>query len=262
METAITVRLKDLAYYHDLLAVLTRKELILRYRGTILGALWSLANPIAFALVLHFAIKRVLRIDIDNYALFILAALFCWQSVSNSLSASASAFTANSRLIRKFYFPRYMLCVAIVSVDLIHFSITIPVYSAFRVLYGLAPVSATWIVGIPTLLVIQSLLVLSAVLVISTMNAILRDIGQLVQVGLLLLFYTTPILYPLSMVPERMHWVVMANPLAPLMVSWRALLLDGVLSPYCALAGAYAVISLLLSVALYRRFSWRLPELV
>ena len=256
------MRKTDLGYYHDLLTVLTHKELKLRYRGTLLGALWSLANPIAFALVLHFAMKRILQIDIDNYALFLLAALFCWQWISNSLNASASAFITNASLIRKLYFPRYMLCVAIVVVDMIHFSITLPVYSALRAASGLPPMSSARIVGIPALLVIQSLLILGGVMIIATLNAILRDIQQLVTVGLLMLFYATPILYPLSMVPEDLHWLVLANPLAPLVVCWRALLLDGVLSPYCLLAAGYAAVSLTLGLAAYRRFSWRLPELV
>ena len=126
VETAIkSMGRMDLPYYRDLLGVLTSKELKLRYRGTKLGILWSLANPIALALVLHFAVKLVLRIDIDSYALFILSGLFCWQWISNSLTASAVSFTGNTRLIRKLSFPRYMLCVAVVFGDMIHFAITI-----------------------------------------------------------------------------------------------------------------------------------------
>ncbi len=263
METAIELmRWQDLAYYYDLLSVLTSKELKLRYRGTKLGVLWSLANPIAFALVLHFAVKRVLRIDIDSYALFILAALFSWQWISTSLSASASVFTGNASLIRKLYFPRYMLCVAIVFGNMIHFAVAIPVYAALRVASGLPPMSSTWIAGIPLLLVLQSLLLLGGVMIISTINAILRDMRHLVEVGLVLLFYLTPIIYPLSMVPRGGQWLVLVNPLAPIVLSWRDLLLDGVLSPYCVLAAGYAVLSLGLGFAVYRRFSWRLPELV
>ncbi len=263
METAIELmRWQDLAYYYDLLSVLTSKELKLRYRGTKLGVLWSLANPIAFALVLHFAVKRVLRIDIDSYALFILAALFSWQWISTSLSASASVFTGNASLIRKLYFPRYMLCVAIVFGNMIHFAVAIPVYAALRVASGLPPMSSTWIAGIPLLLVLQSLLILGGVMIISTINAILRDMRHLVEVGLVLLFYLTPIIYPLSMVPRGGQWVVLVNPLAPIVISWRDLLLDGVLSPYCVLAAGYAVLSLALGFFVYRRFSWRLPELV
>jgi lipopolysaccharide transport system permease protein len=256
------MRWADLPYYRDLLAVLTSKELKLRYRGTTLGVLWSLANPIALAVVLHFAFKLVMRLAIENYALFILSALFAWQWISNSLSSSAFTFTNNTSLIRKLPFPRYMLCVAVVVGDMIHFAITIPVYALFRTASGLPPMSAEWIVGVPLLLTIQSLLILGGVMIVATMNAILRDIEQLVRVGLLLLFYLTPILYPMSMIPERLQWVVLANPLAPLILSWRALLLDGVLSPYCLLAAGYAGLSLTLGFAVYRRVSWRLAEIV
>jgi lipopolysaccharide transport system permease protein len=83
---------RDVWQTWDIISVLLSKEVKLRYRGTILGIVWSLANPIAFTAVLYIAFKRVLQVDIQNYPLFILSALFPWQALANSIGAAASHF--------------------------------------------------------------------------------------------------------------------------------------------------------------------------
>jgi lipopolysaccharide transport system permease protein len=247
----------------DLLRVLTAKELKLRYRGTLLGVLWSLAHPLALALVLHFAMKIVVRLDIENYALFLLSALFPWQWLANSLGAATITFTYNGGLIRKLAFARHMLCSAVVLGDLAHFAVTIPLFVAFRMVAGLPPMYGDWLLGLPTLLLIQAATVLGCVMVIATTNAFLRDIEQLVRLALLLLFYATPIFYPLSMVPESLTWVILSNPFAPMIICWRSLLLEGSLEPlYLGMALGYAIVLLAVGTAVYSRVSWRLAEVV
>src|ERR1043166_5473591 len=119
------MRIQKLAYLGDVISVLLTKEIKLRYRGTIFGILWSLANPLALTLVFYVAFRRVLRIDIENYPLFILAALFPWQWLSNSVTAATVLFSWNAPLIKKLPFPKVALCVSTVLIDMIHFSITI-----------------------------------------------------------------------------------------------------------------------------------------
>jgi FkbM family methyltransferase len=94
---------------------------------------------------------------------------------------------------------------------------------------------------------------LAIVVVIATLNAFLRDLDQLVRVFLLLLFYVTPVLYPVSMVPKNLEWLLLVNPFSPLIISWRALLVDNLLSPYIGVASAYAFLSLLIEFPIYRK---------
>lgn len=254
--------MNDLGYFRDLLTVLVSKELRLRYRGTTVGILWSLANPIVFAAVLYIAFRKVFQVDIAHYPLFILAALFPWQWLSNSLNSASLLFISNGALIKKLPFPVYALCTAVVITDMIHFLVTIPVIVVVRaVTIGSWPAPA-WIVGVPLLLGLQAATMLGAVMLIATWNAMLRDLEQLVRVLLLLLFYVTPILFPLSMVPDSLQWLLVVNPVAPLMIAWRALLVDGAFSPYLAVAAAYAVASMLIAVPVYRRMHWKLAEVI
>jgi lipopolysaccharide transport system permease protein len=249
-------------YHWDLLVVLVSKEMKLRYRGTALGVLWSLANPLALTLVLYIAFRRVLQVQIENYPLFVLPALFMWQWLSNSLNAAASLFTMNAQLIRKLPGPRIMLCVAVVTSDLIHFAVTIPVYLALALFVGSAALGWQLALGLLILLPLQTLFTLGGVIVIATLNAILRDIEQLVRVGLLLLFYVSPVLYPMSMIPERVHWAFLLNPLTPFVAAWRTLLMEGQLSPYVPLCLLYGAAAFALGMLVYRRTGWQLAEVV
>ncbi len=253
---------RNVAYFRDLISVLLAKEIKLRYRGTLLGVFWSLANPLAFALVLYIAFKQVLRIDIDNYPLFILSALFPWQWLANSIGAGPMLFISNASLIKRLPFPKVALAIAIVLNDMLHFALTIPLLVAFSwISAGRAP-AWNWLLGVPILLLLQASLLASVVVIVGVANAFFRDLDQLVRLFLLLLFYVTPVLYPASMVPPHLEWLMIVNPFAPLMISWRALLTDNSLSLYIVAGAVHAGLALGLALWTYRKAEWRLAEIV
>ncbi len=257
----MSATLEHFSYSLDLIKVLIAKELKVRYRGTVLGFLCSLANPLAFSLVLYVAFKQVFRIDIENYPLFILSALFPYQWFSNSTNAASTLFFVNAHLIKKLRFPRYALCVAVVSGDMLHFLVTIPILVSLAfILQGEIP-GFVQLIGIPILLVTQASLTLGVVIAIATLNAFFRDLEQFVRVLLLLLLYVTTILFPIDLVPENLTWMLIVNPLAPLFIAWRALFVENVLNPL-VLAVANAFLVLLIALPVYRKLGWRLPELV
>ncbi|MFQ5699086.1 MAG: ABC transporter permease [Myxococcota bacterium] len=251
-----------LAHAWDLIHLLVRKELKLRYRGTTLGLLWSLANPLAFAFVLQVAFKRVFRVDIENYAVFILSGLFPWQWFSNSMGAGSTVFIFNAALIKKLPFPRFSLCAATVLGDLTHFVVTLPLLGALILVTEGRLNGTVWAIGVPLLLLIQMVQTTALVTLVATVNAYLRDLEHLVQVLLLLLFYVSPILYPTSMVPPSLHWMLYLNPISPLMISWRSLIVDGQLSLYLPIAAAHALLAVVVALFFYRRLEGRLAEVV
>jgi len=248
----------------DLLRELTGKETQLRYRGTYLGVLWSLGNPVALAVVLHFALKRVLNIGGENFALFLLAALIPWQFIGSSLSRATHAFTGNAHLLQNLPMPRSVLCAAVVLSGLLHFRMAFAVIVVLRLIYGLAPAEWSWLAGLPLLILLQSLLLAGCTLIIATTNAYLRDLEHFVGVGLTLLFHLSPIIYPVALIPESLKWVVWVNPFAPLLICWRALLLDGAFPPglYLLLAAAHASLLFLAGVFIYRRNRGRLAAVL
>jgi lipopolysaccharide transport system permease protein len=246
----------------DLVRVLVSKELELRYRGTSLGVLWSLANPLAFAIVLHVAFREVYRVPIERYPVFILSALFPWQWLSTSVGAAPLVFFHNAPLLKKLRFSPSSLCAAVVAGDLVHFVATIPVLLLLVLVTGGQGLSKSWLGGVPLLIAIQAALTLGIVLLIASANVFFRDLDQLVRVGMSLLFYLTPVVYPESLMPGALRFTLYLNPFAPILVAWRTLVLEGTLSPWIGVAAVQATILLAAGVHVYRRRARLVPELV
>ena len=249
-------------YDLDLAWVLTQKELRARYKNSFLGDLWSVANPLAFAAVFTLAFRIILGVPVRNYPLFVISGLFAWQWFLNSLSACSVVFLRNASLMKRVPFPTHFLPLAVVIHDMLHFLMALPVIFAF-LLYYHRPLSPALLVGIPLLTALQAAVIYGLCLGISTVTLFLRDMERLVLIGLLLLFYLTPVIYSETMVPPRFVPMLFMNPAAPLVIAWRNLLLEGVLQPQMLAASTvHAVLFLAGGAALYRRISWKFAELV
>lgn len=247
-------------YYFDLLTVLIHKELKLKYKNTALGYLWSLVNPLAFAFVSYIAFKTIIKIQIENYLLFLLAALFPWYWFSNCLNGAPSIFLSNTSLIKKVNFPRALLLVSHVFLEMIHFVLSLPVIFLVVLIYGYSP-HLIWLVGVPLLLVIQFATLYGLTLVVSSLNLFFRDLEKIINVTVTLLFYFTPIIYAENMVPDDYKALVDYNPLAALMLSWRSLFLEGALhADKVGISAVFALGTCVLAFVTYRRLSWRFAE--
>jgi lipopolysaccharide transport system permease protein len=233
-----------------------------RYKSSFLGYLWSIGNPLAFALVYWIAFKVVMKIQMQNYSLFLIAGLFPWQWFSNSVNASTTVFIGNSSVIKKVNFPRNVIPLALVLQDMIHFLLSVPVIMLFLFVYHKSP-SASWIFGLPVLLAIQLFMTYGFALVMSSVNLFFRDMERLVSILLTFLFYFTPIFYPLEMVPEKYRYLIQFNPLAPLMLSWRDLFLDGRLDwRYIFLGFLYACTFYAAGYLVYKKLSSKFAEIL
>ena len=246
----------------DLIVVLTQKEMKVRYKSSFLGYLWSIAHPLAFALVFFIAFKIVMRIEMENYSLFLIAGLFPWQWFSNSVNVSPIVFLGNASIIKKVNFPRNIIPFAIVLQDMIHFILSIPVIVLFLFIYQKSP-SLSWFYGIPLLMVIQFLMTFGVSLIVSSVNLFFRDLERLTSIFVTLFFYFTPIIYPETMIPEAYKPLINFNPLAPLVISWRSLFLEGTLEPfYLFISFLYAILVFALGYQVYRKLSWRFAEIL
>jgi lipopolysaccharide transport system permease protein len=251
-----------LRYLFDLILVLTQKEMKVRYKSSFLGYIWSIAQPLAFAFVFFVAFKVVMRIQMENYTLFLIAGLFPWQWFANSVNAAPMVFLTNASIIKKVNFPRNVTLIAVVLQDMIHFALSIPVLVFFMLIYSELP-TLSWLYGIPVLLAMQFMMVYGLSLVISSINLFFRDLERLVIIFTTFIFYFTPIIYPASMIPDKYKPLMNFNPLAPLMTSWRNLFLNGVLDPTSlAISFAYSAIAFMAGYMVYKRFSWKFAEVL
>ncbi|MEM6458258.1 MAG: ABC transporter permease [Planctomycetota bacterium] len=228
-------------YAVDLLAVLVLKELRVRYKRTVLGYAWSLLQPLAFAVVFYVVFKYFFRFQAEvDYRLFLVCGLFAWQWYANAVTGATMALIGNGPLITKVNFPRVYAVLSGFMNDLVHYLLALPVVFGFMLAFGYGP-RVSWLWLLPMLLVVQSALVLGLALLLATLNLFLRDLERLVTIGVLMQFHLTPVVYPESYIPERFGWLMLANPMAGLVIGWRDALLFGTVDgPLLGAAAAWA----------------------
>ncbi len=264
--SAPTARVSEsrLIQLRDVLWVLVEKEIKVRYKNSWLGYLWSLANPLAFTVLYSLVFGIYLRTTVPGYpySLFLITGLFPWQWLGNGINAAPGVFLMNASLVKRLPFPRNLLVLSVVMNEGVHFVLSLPVIVAALLFHKLTP-SWTWLIGVPLLLIAQSLTVYGLAVMIASVNLFFRDLERLTSLLMTFLFFLTPVVYPLSMVPEQYRLLVYLNPVAPLIMSWQQLFLAGLLSGHLIAVGyGYAVTATILGSLVFRRLSWKFAEVV
>jgi ABC-type polysaccharide/polyol phosphate export permease len=185
-------------------------------------------KPLMLGAVLFVALKQFVRIDVEDYHLVLLTALFPWVWFQTSVLLATPSFASNGALLKKVPFPRVVLPFSTTLNSGIHFVLSIPVLIIMLAVSGEHP-NATWIIGVPLLAFVQLAMLLGIVMLLASVDVFFRDLEHLVEVFLQLLFYGTPILYPLDIVSGRWQVVLQINPLTSLIEAWRDLLMNNAL---------------------------------
>ena len=246
----------------DLLKLLVKKEITLRYRRTYLGFLWSLLNPLLTSLVLFIAFSVFMRFEMENFALFLMAALFPWTWFAASVTMSTNTLTGNVSLIKKVIFPKHFLLLSTIIAQLVNFIFSLPVLIVLVYYYGGAP-TINWLIGIPLLVMVQFAVIYGLALMISIANAFFRDLEYIVTVLIGLLFWMTPIVYPLHIVPEEAKVFLIMNPVTYLMQAWRDLFFYNMLNWHnIFISMITAAVVLLAGLLIFKKLERKLDEVL
>lgn len=215
-----------LKHFLELTLLIVRRELVIRYRGTVLGYLWSILNPLAFALVYFIAFRYILRIPVENYAIFVITGLFPWIWMSNSISSGTTAFGSFQGVVKNGYSRPIIIPFFIVFTEFVNFLFALPVIYLF---VAISPVQlpVTSLIYFPVLALLTGLFLLGAVSIVSCLCLILRDLGHFTQLAVQMLFFLSPIIYPSDMVPEKFLAIYTLNPFVNMIELWRQLLYSG-----------------------------------
>jgi lipopolysaccharide transport system permease protein len=252
----------SLSQYFDLILTLSHKEVKVRYKNNVLGYVWSLANPLASALVFYFALQIIFRTSVPDYPLFLIIGLFSWQWFSNYLIGACGIFLANGSLIKKSVFPRSVLPIALNLQDAFHFVMSIPVTVCFMLFYHI-PVGSMIVAGLLLLIPAQFLLLLGIGLAISSINLFFRDMERILAIALNMLMYLSPVLFPMERVPDPYQTWMRFNPMTPLIEAWRGIFLDNTVQwENVGLAYLYAAIALGIGIPVYRRLVHGFAEVI
>jgi lipopolysaccharide transport system permease protein len=251
-----------LKWYRDLLLVLLNKELTVRYKGSVLGFLWSILNPLANAFLFYLVFGVYMRFNIPHYLIALLTALFPWQWFANSVGEGPFCFLSNPTLVKKVAFPRYAIPLVMNLQNMIHFYLSLPVLILFMICDGLYP-SWIWFFGVPVLSIITLFTIYGISLTFGTINLFFKDVGNLVTIVIQAAFFATPIMYVLQMVPAQYHWCFRVNPVAPLFISWRTLLMENTIYwGWLGLSCIYASLFMVLGAYVYHKLHNRFAEVM
>ena len=220
------LHLSDLWRYRDLTMLFVWRDFVAQYKQTILGPLWHIIQPLFTTLLFTLIFGRVAKLPTDAVPpmLFYMAGITCWNYFAECLNRCSTTFILNASIFGKVYFPRLCVPVSVVISNIIKFGIQFALFLGFMGYFGAkgAPVHPNALVLLtPVLVLIMAALGLGVGIIISALTIRYRDLQVLITFGVQLAMYATPIIYPLSMVPAKYHWLVLANPMAALVETFR-----------------------------------------
>lgn len=218
---------KELWQARELGWALVNRDFRVRYQDTVLGAAWAILQPLANMLIFSFLLGRLGKLPSHGtpYPLFIYCALLPWFLFSNSVSNASQSFLAASNVIKKIYFPRIIIIISSVMVNLIDFIISCFLLVFIFLYYRFLPGSGVLVV--PLLILGVFLLALGTGTVLASLTVAYRDFRYVVPVLMQLWMFVTPVVYSTGLIPPKWHGLYYCNPMAGYVDGFRAALLGG-----------------------------------
>ncbi|MBR3044598.1 MAG: ABC transporter permease [Oscillospiraceae bacterium] len=256
-------KLRELYQYREMIVSLVRKDLKGRYKGSVLGFLWTFLNPLLQLLVYTMVFSVILKSGIPNYYLHLFVALVPWIFFASSLTTGAKLVLDQKNMIKKIYFPREVLPVAYTLSSfcnmLFSFIIIFLVIAVMRL--GISFAALPWLIPV---MAIQFVLVLGMNLITSAVTVYIRDLEHIMGVVSMAWMYLSPVVYGIDFVPENWHKWYLLNPMAPLVLSYRDILYYH-RAPHLmhlAIAAGISLLILLLGYLLFEKLQRRFAEVL
>jgi len=259
----MTAQITRLFRHRLLIQSLVSRELKARYRGSVLGFVWSFVNPLLMLLVYGIVFGYVFAgrrsPSVEPYFLFLFCGILPWTSFQGSIAESSGSLIAGGNLIKKVLFPAEILPVVTVFTNLVQFLLGLPILLLFLVYEGKLGVSALLM---PVPILVQLVFTLGLALLVSSLTVHFRDLQSILAHVLHLWFFATPVVYPYTEVSSTLHRVLRLNPLTHVIVSYQQMLFDDRFTDWRGLLGSAlsALLLFALGSALFDRLRDTLAE--
>lgn len=214
--------------FRELLGILTMRDVKVRYKQTLLGASWAVIQPFTMMVVMSIFFGRFAGLDAKTngtpYPIFLYAGMLPWIFFTSSVTNSTNSLVANANMLRKIYFPRLILPLASVGTPLVDYAV------AFGVLVGLMAWYNIWpgmgVLLLPVLIVMTIIAALGVGILLSAITVRFRDFRYVVPFMIQIWFFVTPVLYPVTIVPDKWQWLLSLNPMGGTITAFRACVLN------------------------------------
>lgn len=248
----------------DIILVLTEKELKAKYKRSFLGYIWSLINPLLMGLVIYVAFSEIMKFRIENYSFYLLTGLFVWQWIVVTVNNSLYSYLHNATIIKKTNFDRKLLNVAILNSESLHFLTSFPtLILIFFILHDINAISMHKFANIllfPFAFIITYIFLFGLSLIVSAINVIFRDVERITGIMLQILFYTSPIVYPKDLPPEKYRIILELNPITHIVGLWRALFIGNLNAKEVVIVLIIAIVTISFGLFVHEKLKYKVVE--
>jgi lipopolysaccharide transport system permease protein len=254
---------RELWAYRELLWVLAGRDVRVRYKQTVLGVGWAVLRPLLSMIIFTLVFGRLARMPSDGqpYPVFVYSALLPWTFFSAAVTAAGGSLVASANLISKVYFPRLIVPLSSIGTHVVDMLVSTFVMFLLMLVYG---VPWTWrLAAAPLLFLITVLTALGIGTLVSALTVAYRDVNHLLPFMMQIWMFVTPVIYPVSIVPERWRWLLALNPMTGLIEGFRSAFLG---LPFdlasLAVSGAVSAAAFVVGVAYFERVERRFADVI
>jgi lipopolysaccharide transport system permease protein len=250
--------------YFDLLFAWTRRTILGRYKQSALGILWAIIQPVAQVLIYTIIFTQIVPIDTDGipYPVFSFVAMAPWLLFSAGMSDMVASMVINMNLVSKIYFPREILPFAVLIARVLDFAISLIIVAVLLIVYQLPFFIQGWLF-IPVLVLIQLLFTAGLGLIGASLNVFYRDSQYIIGLILQIWMYASPIIYPVSKVPEQYQTLYFLNPMAGILQAYRQILLEGVFpGQTLMMAAGVSIVVFIAGLWFFKRTEFQFADVV
>lgn len=249
-ESGVQLNLGDLWAYRELLYFLTLRDIKVRYKQTLMGAVWVVIQPLMTMLIFTLIFNKFARLDTKDipYPLFAYSGLLLWTFFSNAVTSGTYSLVNNSHLVTKVYFPRVFIPAAAVGAGLVDLGIASLLLIALAIYYGVSP---SWgALLLPLIVLLAAMLALGTGMLVSALTVKYRDLRHALPFVMQFWMFASPVIYPTNIVPEQWRWILLVNPMTGILEGFRAAL-TGQAFDWTLIAVSAVAATTLLAVAFY-----------
>lgn len=214
---------KELYAYREMVFSLVKRDLRGRYKGSVLGFLWTFINPLLQLVVYTVVFSVIMRAGIDKYYIFLFVALVPWIFFSSALTGGASSVLTSKDMVKKIYFPREVMPIAYVTTSFVNMLLSFVVVLAVLLVTGFG-INAVALLYLPLIMIVEYVLALGIALLSSALTVYFRDLEYVLGIVAMAWQFLTPVMYSADMVPEELLPIFNLNPMTPVIGAYRQIL--------------------------------------
>lgn len=252
---------KELYAYRQMIFSLVKKDLRGRYKGSVLGFLWTFINPLLQLVVYTIVFSFILKTNIERYYLYLFVALIPWIFFSSSITVGSASIVAQKDLIKKIYFPRMVIPISYVTSSFVNMLLCFIVIFAVIIVSG-AGINFLALLTLPVIMLVEYILALGMAMLTSAITVYFRDLEHILGIVTMAWMYMTPIMYDKSIVPENLMPIFNLNPMTHVIECYRAVLYEKKIPDLTTLlsAAGLGILILIVGMLVFNKLQKRFAE--